>query len=207
MNKKSLLFRKQIFDERNNLLCGNVLVTVHAELKYFSIICLALLCFFLVFTTQLFVTQQSLISGYIDIETKAPLISTLGRNLSSDSLITSDKSNGENLIANIFVQSNSIGMMQIGKEIELRVRAYPYQKFGVLKAKVQNVTGEYVTYDANGIIQERQFPSADPFYRVILKLSDNQIRRVDNTFKLMPGMKVEAIITFKKVKLVDGLLN
>jgi hemolysin D len=109
--------------------------------------------------------------------------------------------------AEVFVSNQDIGFVRLDQPTNVRVDAYPYTKFGELKARVSSIGADVLEPDEK-----------DPSYRfpIQLTLNSSTLTSGDLKLPLKPGMAVQAnlklrekplvsLITDMFVKNVDGL--
>jgi len=93
--------------------------------------------------------------------------------------------------------------------VNLRFRAYPYQKFGVHRGSVVDVStassfaGELIGVDATSSI----FNQGEPLYRVIVKLDAQSVTTYGMQNPLHAGMLVDADILQETRKLYEWILE
>lgn len=57
---------------------------------------------------------------------------------------------GERLVAEVQVRNEDVGLVQAGQAVRLKVAAYPFQKHGLIDARVQTLAADAQTADGNG---------------------------------------------------------
>ncbi len=97
------------------------------------------------------------------------------------------------LQAEVFADNKDIGFIQVGQEAEVKVQTFNFQKFGMVKALVDEISPD--------AIDNRQDPMTDHKYRLYLNIVS------DNDIALSPGMDVAAEIKIKKKRIVDFFLD
>jgi membrane fusion protein len=97
---------------------------------------------------------------------------------------------GDRLEVELSVPSASAGSVAPGQEVILRYDAFPYQRYGVGRGTIIEVTAT----------ASRERPDATPAYRVKVRLHGGE------PFALRPDMTLSASITIERRSLLDWLL-
>lgn len=106
---------------------------------------------------------------------------------------------GDALEAEVQVRNDDAGFVHPGQRAEVKILAYPFQKYGLLPAEVTRIA-----VDAN----EPQPPPAEPMpgYRARLSLAVQALPFEGTRLALVPGMAVSAEIHLGRRAVVDYLL-
>lgn len=94
------------------------------------------------------------------------------------------------------VPSQSMGFVQEGQGVTLRLDAFPYQKFGVQQARIAGVPGT-----------PEEGESGRPFYRILATLDRQSITAYGDEQPLRPGMVASADIRVDERSLLEWLLE
>jgi membrane fusion protein len=107
-----------------------------------------------------------------------------------------------NLHGVIYVPTASIGFMQVGQHVRVRVRAFPYQRFGSINGTVVEVSDVATNYD-------HYFDVAIPelSYRVIVKLDNDSVFAYGRTYNLRLGMDIEADVILDERSLLQWVFE
>lgn len=131
------------------------------------------------------------------------IFETLGSNLLTGSPILTIQPNDSVLIAKLAVPSRSIGLISDNQEVSLYYEAFPYQRFGVFKGIISNIS--------LNVISPRQFNGpiemSESFYFVDVTLSKNTVRAYGKDIPLLAGMKLKAEVILEKNTLVEWLIS
>lgn len=106
------------------------------------------------------------------------------------------------LQAKLMVSSRAIGFINPGQEVILRYEAYPYQKFGVQRGKVAEVSTatlspqEVMSLTGNNNVQEK-------LYQVTVNLDRQDISLYGKTEPLRSGIKLEADFLIEKRRIIE----
>jgi membrane fusion protein len=110
---------------------------------------------------------------------------------------------GSGLHAQLLVPTRAIGFVQPGQEVVLRYDAFPFQRFGQYRGKVERVSrtvwspGEKV-----GPVTVKE-----PVYRVDVKLDGQYVMSGEQKLSLRPGMSVNADILQEKRKVWEWVFE
>ncbi len=105
------------------------------------------------------------------------------------------------LVADLYLPSSSVGLVTLGKTVNLRFDAFPYQKFGQLK-------GEIIQVDESALQPSRFLQlGPEPRFRVRAELSAQRFDLGDQVYRLKAGMTVEADIVLERRRLFDWFVE
>lgn len=125
-----------------------------------------------------------------------------GQAVRPDTLVLGIVAENSRVYAELLVPGRSIGMLDEGRSVDLRFDAYPFEKFGVHGATVEQV-------DRSPLLPgEARFPVpiVEPVYRVRAQLHSQSIE-VEGEFRnLAPGLTFKADILHSERTLVEWLL-
>ena len=100
------------------------------------------------------------------------------------------------LEAHLYAPSRTAGFVRAGQPVWLRLAAYPYQKFGMARGEVSDVSRtpvnpqELPPGQASALMAAAQ--SNEPLYRIRVKLARQQVVAYGQLQPLAPGMALEA---------------
>ena len=107
---------------------------------------------------------------------------------------------GATLTAELEIPSTAIGFLAVGQEVRLAIDAFPYQRFGTVKARIANVSRSAVgRVDAKG--------ATVPMYLVTAAIADPSVMAFDRRQPLLPGMALNARIVTQKQTLIEWLFE
>ncbi|MBS3997715.1 MAG: HlyD family type I secretion periplasmic adaptor subunit [Hydrogenophaga sp.] len=116
---------------------------------------------------------------------------------------------GEQLVAEVQIRNEDVGFVQPGQEVQLKLAAFPFQKYGLMQGTVQTVAA-----DAQAMTQNSGMnlpPAAATGYKAIVKLQSQQLemQRGDEVkrYALDPGMQVAAEIKQGHRTVMEYLLS
>jgi membrane fusion protein len=113
---------------------------------------------------------------------------------------------GSELQAHLLVPSRAVGFVEPGDPVMLRYQAFPHQKFGHHPGTVIRISRNSLTPQSGSAFSGTGAPR-EPFYRVMVQLSEQTIMAYGKPEALLPGMLVEADILGEKRKLYEWLLE
>lgn len=138
--------------------------------------------------------------------TVSTLVSHTGQALQPGQVILSLIPTSSNLEAQLLVPSRAIGFIESGDIVLLRYQAYPYQKFGHYKGKVDRVSRSALSSSELGsLIGSAE--TGEPYYRVVVILDSQTVRAFGKDETLKPGLLLEADILGERRKLWEWLLE
>ena len=122
------------------------------------------------------------------------------------------------LEAHLYAPSRTAGFVAPGQTVLIRYQAYPYQKFGLQKGVVSDVSktpfapNELPPNLASTILSNAQqnllgFNSSEALYRIKVKLNKQHIDAYGQAQLLKPGMTLEADVLQDKRKIWEWILE
>ena len=100
------------------------------------------------------------------------------------------------LVATLFAPTRTAGFIQPGQVVWLRLAAYPYQKFGLAKGHVVQISGTPIAPQdlphGQGTALLTSTQSNEPLYRIQVALASQQVVAFGEAHLLRPGMTLEA---------------
>lgn len=100
------------------------------------------------------------------------------------------------LEADVMILNKDIGFVRTEQDVEIKIDSFPFTKYGTIKGKVRNISGDAVQDEKLGLV----FPSR-------LTLLDNKIKADGQIVQLKPGMSVTAEIKTGKRRVIEYLLS
>jgi hemolysin D len=101
------------------------------------------------------------------------------------------------LQAEVSVDSKDIGEVAVGQPVRLKFDAFPFQKYGTASGVVRVISQDSFMPEAGGEAAgagppEQTHRPSHPFYRVLIDLTDIQLRGLPEEFHMLPGMTLSA---------------
>ncbi|KQP01019.1 HlyD family efflux transporter periplasmic adaptor subunit [Methylobacterium sp. Leaf93] len=111
------------------------------------------------------------------------------------------------LQANLFVESSAIGFIDTGEAVMLRYAAFPFQRFGLYRGTVSEVTRAPLEAADLPEAAGAKAKNGDGIYRIIVRPDENSVIAYGESRRLEAGMRVEADIALEKRPLYRWLLD
>lgn len=92
---------------------------------------------------------------------------------------------GEELVAQVNVQTQDVSFMRNGDQVFLKLDAYTYVYYGIAKGVIKTISEQSFTLDDN-------LQPTPPYYRVVVKITELDFHDVPKDFRLIPGMTLTA---------------
>lgn len=100
------------------------------------------------------------------------------------------------LEAEVNILNKDVGFIRNGQDVEVKIDAYPYTRYGTIKGKVVHVSRDSVKDEQIGLV----FPTQ-------IKLASSALVNDGEGLELQPGMSVVAEITTGDRRIIDYLLS
>ncbi len=131
------------------------------------------------------------------------LLVKLGKSVTSNQNLVSILPVGSSMQAIIYVPTEAFGFIEKEQETRIRYHAFPYEKFGIFKGKVTEVSANVILpneTDTPGIISQ-------PSYRIVIELDDENIRAYGKEIPLRSGMRLDADVIIEERSLIHWLFD
>jgi len=99
----------------------------------------------------------------------------------------------------VYADNKDIGFIKVGQEAEVKVETFNFQKFGMYKAEVQEISADAVN-DPSDQMRNMKF-------KLLLDPTSNDINVYGQPAKLEVGMNVSAEIKIKEKRIIDFFLD
>lgn len=106
---------------------------------------------------------------------------------------------GVDLELEVWADNKDIGFIREGQEAEVKVDTFNFQKFGIVKARVDEIGADAYT--------DQTDPEHNKRYRILMKILDDNINVFGDKPDLTPGMEVNAEIKIKEKRIIDFFLE
>jgi len=119
----------------------------------------------------------------------------------------------EQLYADVSIKNEDVGFVQVGQRTQVKLAAYPFQKYGMMTGQVARLSADATETAAKppgaGNQDERNAPVAAPLtYKARVKLDQQSLRDPQgNRLMLSAGMQVVAEINQGKRTVMEYLLS
>lgn len=98
------------------------------------------------------------------------------------------------LQAKLYAPSRSLGFMRVGQRVNIKVDAFPFQKFGFVSGKVVSIADTPATSAeiSSGTRLAPNMNSGEPMYTIEVALDQQIINAYGQAQRLRPGMQLDA---------------
>lgn len=145
--------------------------------------------------------------GYV---VRAPISGTLvslnlrkGEAANPNAPIASIAPQNSKIVAELLVPTRAAGFVKQGDDVRIMIDAFPYQKFGVIKATVEDITRS--AFRPGEIYSPFDFK--EPVYRIRALLPANKIKTYDKFTELQSGMTLKADIITDRRSFLEWILD
>ena len=107
------------------------------------------------------------------------------------------------LIAEVYLPSRAIGFVGQGQTVKLHYDAFPYQKFGVARGEIYDISKTALLPKEIGLTSG----SREPIYRVRIKLASQTLEAFSRQMPLQGGMELTANIVLEDRVLLEWLME
>ena len=133
-----------------------------------------------------------------------------GQSVYENMLMATVLPNNPTLEANLFIPSSAIGFIEEGLSVSLRYDAFPYQKFGQQSGIVIDVANNAIhssELKSLGIYSQLFSNEKDTYYRIKVKLNNQDILAYGKHYPLKIGMSLESNIILDKRKIYEWIFE
>ncbi|GAA0744059.1 hypothetical protein GCM10009107_09200 [Ideonella azotifigens] len=116
---------------------------------------------------------------------------------------------GAKLQAQLYAPSSALGFVAVGQTVQLRLQAYPYQRYGWLNGDVIQVALAPVQAGelASVPLTVKQGAGSEPMYRITVALAMQSMSADGQARPLLPGMQLEADVLLERRRLAEWLFE
>jgi HlyD family secretion protein len=128
---------------------------------------------------------------------------TLGAVIKQGTVLLNLVPKEEPLMADVRIKNEDVGFIVPGQPVQLKLSAYPFQKYGMLRGKVTRIDADVTEVKTNNGSNDQT-----PTYRAEVKLDTQKLMTPSNEFlSLTPGMLVAAEIRQRDQTVLEYLLS
>lgn len=138
--------------------------------------------------------------------TATGLIVARGQTIAAGDPLMSIVPDGADLEAELLVPSSAAGFVHTGTTVALHYQAFPYQKFGVQKGLVVDVSRSALTQHELAQLLGGD-PPKEPMYRVFVALQSQSVIAYGKPTRLKPGMALDADMLLDSRRLIEWALE
>lgn len=153
--------------------------------------------------------KSTIRSGLLEI--KAPTdgivkdlaVTTKGAVVQAGALLLNVVPKGEPVQAEVLLSNEDVGFVVIGQKAQIKVAAYPFQKYGLIDGKVIHLSA-----DSSDPKQQQQTQQPQLSYRALVSLDTQSLKAPNGEMLLLsPGMLVSAEVHQGKRTVLEYLLS
>jgi HlyD family secretion protein len=101
--------------------------------------------------------------------------------------------------AELHISTSEIGFIRVGDKVTVKLAAFNYQEHGTAEGEVRSISDGSFTTDDMGVLTDATGGNTssqpiDPYYKVMVKLTNTSLRNVPGGFRIMPGMTLSGDI-------------
>lgn len=141
-------------------------------------------------------------------------IHTVGGVVMAGQKLMSVVPDGTDLEVQATIPNKDIGFIQIGQEVEIKLEAYSFTRYGLIKGTVTSLSRDSMAPQTPGITPHRETASAgaagtqnDSQYLAIIALRDRSLMTEKGLTLLTPGLTVTAEIKTGRRRVIDYILS
>lgn len=108
------------------------------------------------------------------------------------------------LLVQLLIPVRAVGFVKHGQRLDIRYDAFPYQKFGVYRGEISQVSE---TVLLPGELLNAAVAVREPVYRVTAQLAQPKVQAYGQDFPLKPGMTLSADVRLQERSLLQWLLE
>lgn len=101
----------------------------------------------------------------------------------------------EKLIVEAMLENKDVGFVQEGQDAEIKIHTFPFTRYGVIEAKVLNVSSDAIATEQQDLI-----------YKVKLLMDRSTLMVDERKVQLIPGMEVTAEVKTGKRRLIEYVM-
>ncbi|MGV7189211.1 HlyD family efflux transporter periplasmic adaptor subunit [Xanthomonas axonopodis] len=109
------------------------------------------------------------------------------------------------LVAELWAPSSAVGLLQVGKPVDISYDAFPAARYGRQRGKIISISTNAVSALEIGRILGSAQPSSG--YRVIVAIDDSSSSSFLRRFAAKPGMTLTAKVDVETRSLIDWMLR
>jgi membrane fusion protein len=139
----------------------------------------------------------------------AAVLVDAGQAMNADGELATLVPQGATLEAELYLPSRAVGHLREGQAVQLRLEAYPYERYGLFPGRLRSVSLSPVSGAelAAGLAPPQAAPQARAFYRARVAVDLAALReRTGNPQPLRPGMLLSASVALEHRSLVEWAL-
>lgn len=134
---------------------------------------------------------------------------TVGTVVSAGAVLLSLVPENEPLLAEVMVRNEDVGFVHSGQIVQVKLSAYPFQKYGMIPGEILQVWPDAAEEDGRDRPKDGATGSPRPSlgYKARVRLASQQLQSTTGTLELSPGMQVVAEINEGKRTVLEYLIS
>lgn len=132
---------------------------------------------------------------------------TVGSVVAPGHVLMSLVPDAEPLQAEVWVRNEDVGFVRPGQTVQIKLAAYPFQKYGLLVGEVMHLGPDAADASGGGAGDPAATETALPRYRAQVRLSDQRLPSANAALPLTAGMQVTADILLGERSVLGYLLS
>jgi hemolysin D len=118
---------------------------------------------------------------------------------------------GDNLVAEVWVSNDDVGFVRPGQEAKLKLAAFQFQKYGLLRGKVMHVNADATEAPSpntrSDALTGRDRPMGPLAFRALVELASQELVTDGERYPLQAGMQVASEIHLGTRSVLEYLLS
>ena len=135
--------------------------------------------------------------------TVTALQGSVGQSLPPNSPVIMIVPEGSELVATLLAPTRAAGFLETGQDVNLLVDAFPYQKFGVQRGVIQDISA--TPYRPGEL--DAPIPFEQAVYRIDVALNKQTVSAYGNEVLLKPGMTLQGDLITDRRSLLQWMLD
>jgi membrane fusion protein len=139
--------------------------------------------------------------------TLSAVFAEAGQSVAPDAVLASVLPAEARLQAQLFAPSSAVGLLETDQPVQLRVAAFPYQKFGHQIGRIVRISGVPLQESEIAAMSSGGTRPAGPLYRITVALERAQVTAFGQPRPLMAGMEVDADVLLERRSLIEWVFQ
>lgn len=106
----------------------------------------------------------------------------------------------DKLLAHLYIPTQSSGLIKTRQAVNLRINAFPYQKYGTFKGEISSIS-------RNPINAADTYSNKDAMFLARVELTHQGLKDGKQHYSLRPGMQIEADVMLDKRLILDLIFD
>lgn len=103
----------------------------------------------------------------------------------------------------LYATSKDIGFLRVGREVKIRYEAFPYQRFGIYRGTITEIS--HAPVQANSL--KINLPDAEKYYKILVKIDKSCVMAYGKCEPLQDGMRLSATIETDRNTLIEWMFD